>query len=163
MQNDPTTARFSSTTAKRTFMMFEIFDHDDITDEVLWNGTSGFLLRGDEHPAVVHAISEIGSEKNPLNPGTGRRVTQPQHERMKPGLSPREKDVLYCMVEGHSYKMIADQLAISFETVRTHVKRIYEKLQVHNNTEAVSKTLKCGLLGRSEKGNPQLHPFERRA
>ena len=47
---------------------------------------------------------------------------------------------------GHSYKMIADQLKISFEMVRSHIKHIYEKLQVHNNTEAVAMALKRGLL-----------------
>ena len=74
----------------------------------------------------------------------------PEPPRSRPedhGLSAREKEVLQCLVDGHSYKMIADHLKISFETVRSHLKHIYEKLQVHNNTEAVAKTLKRGLLG----------------
>lgn len=148
MQNDTTTAVPSPTTARSTVVMFAVFDHDEVTDEVLWNGTSGFLLRGDDHPAMMDAIAEIGRDGHSFNANTARQVmVQLRPESTESGLSPREKDVLNCMVQGLSYKMIAGQLAISFETVRSHVKRIYEKLQVHNNTEAVSKTLKCGLLG----------------
>ena len=62
------------------------------------------------------------------------------------GLSPREIDVLRGLVDGLSYKMVADKLGISFETVRTHVKKVYDKLGVHNCAEAVAKALKSGLL-----------------
>ena len=62
-------------------------------------------------------------------------------------LGAREKDVLQALVDGLSYKMIADRLGISFETVRSHIKNIYEKLHVHNSAEAVAKTLKGRLLG----------------
>ena len=65
------------------------------------------------------------------------------------GLSPRETDVLRELVEGLSYKMIAHKLGISFETVRSHIKRIYEKLGVHNNTEAVALALNERLLDRA--------------
>ncbi|MBS1547004.1 MAG: response regulator transcription factor [Bacteroidetes bacterium] len=61
-------------------------------------------------------------------------------------LSPREKEVLNALVEGLRYKMIAHHLSISFETMRTHIKRIYETLAVHNNTEAVAKALRNGLV-----------------
>jgi DNA-binding NarL/FixJ family response regulator len=57
-------------------------------------------------------------------------------------LSPRELEVLKCLVNGLSYKMIASELCIGIETVRTHIKRIYEKLQVNSNTEAVSKAIR---------------------
>lgn len=63
------------------------------------------------------------------------------------GLSLREKEVLQALVDGLSYKMIADKLGISYETVRSHIKHIYDKLHVHSCTEAVSKTLKGRLLG----------------
>ena len=54
-------------------------------------------------------------------------------------LAPREQEVLNLLVTGHSYKMIADKCGITIETVRSHIKRIYEKLQVHSATEAASK------------------------
>lgn len=147
IQNEPFAVLLSPNTARRTVVMFAVFDQDEVTDEVLWNGTSGFLLRGDDHPAVMEAIAEIGKEGRTI-PTLARSVTvQMRPDPTEAGLSPREKDVLTCLVEGLSYKMIAHQLMISFETVRSHIKRIYEKLQVHNNTEAVAKTLRCGLLG----------------
>ena len=55
-------------------------------------------------------------------------------------------DVLRALVDGSSYKMIASDLGIGFETVRSHIKKLYGKLAVHNNTEAVAKTLRFGLL-----------------
>ena len=66
--------------------------------------------------------------------------------QQEPDLTFREKDVLRALVEGLSYKMIADKLCISFETVRSHIKRIYDKLQVHNSAEAVAKALNGRLL-----------------
>ena len=77
-------------------------------------------------------------QRLPISPSTD--------DEEDPGLSPREKDVLQCLVDGLSYKMIAEQLGIGFETVRSHIKRIYEKLHVHNNTEAVAKTIRGGWL-----------------
>jgi DNA-binding CsgD family transcriptional regulator len=61
-------------------------------------------------------------------------------------LTPREQDILHSLVEGLSYKKIADKLFISPLTVHSHIKRIYEKLQVHSKSEAVSKVLKSGFL-----------------
>ena len=134
--------------ARQTVVMFAVFHHDAVTDEVLWNGAPGYLLRGADHPAVMDALTGVGGDGRPAAAALARAVTvQMRPEPMQSGLSPREQDVLRGLVEGLSYKMIADRLRISFETVRSHVKRIYEKLHVHNNTEAVAKTLKCGLLG----------------
>jgi DNA-binding NarL/FixJ family response regulator len=61
-------------------------------------------------------------------------------------LTTREKEILGLLVKGHSYKMISTALGISFETVKTHIKNIYEKLHVHNQSEAVAKALKNRLL-----------------
>ena len=62
------------------------------------------------------------------------------------GLSPREKEVLSCLVKGLSYKMIADTCHISYETVRSHMKKIYEKLHVVSMTEAVAKAINQKLV-----------------
>lgn len=133
---------------ERTVMMFAVFNQGEVTDHALRTGVTGYLLRSGDHHAVLNAIAALVKDGGPLSATGAHEVTvQLRATPMDAGLSPREKDVLSCMVDGLSYKMIADQLTISFETVRSHVKRIYEKLQVHNNTEAVSKTLKCGLLG----------------
>ena len=62
------------------------------------------------------------------------------------GLSEREKDILASLAEGNSYKIIADKLFISIDTVRSHIRNIYKKLHVHNQSEAVAKAFKDGLI-----------------
>jgi RNA polymerase sigma factor (sigma-70 family) len=85
-----------------------------------------------------------------MSPSIARKVLGklqqiPQHIKPEEApdyrLTPREKEVLACIVNGLSYKMIADQLHISYETVRSHVKKIYEKLHVASLTEAVAKAI----------------------
>jgi len=87
---------------------------------------------------------------SPMSPSIARKVLSklqqiPQHVRPEEApnynLTPREKEVLACIVEGLSYKMIGDRLTISYETVRSHVKKIYEKLHVASLTEAVAKAI----------------------
>jgi DNA-binding NarL/FixJ family response regulator len=87
-----------------------------------------------------------------MSPSVARRVVSIfQHHffgmaRTDYSLSPREKEILGHLVNGKSFKMIADQCGIAYATVRTHMKNIYEKLHVNSNTEAVSKALKEKLL-----------------
>lgn len=131
--------------------MLAVLGEDDMTDDMLRNGTRGYVLRSDDTVMLLHAINEMSRGVVPHSNGIVREVMvhmqPPQHaSTADPGLSPREKQVLRCLVDGLSYKMIADQLTISFETVRSHIKHIYEKLNVHNNTEAVAKALKTRLV-----------------
>ena len=88
----------------------------------------------------------------PLTPGVAATVldvvrTMPQ-PRPKPDLelSPREREVLTCLVDGLSYKQVAHELEISLDTVRTHIRRLYGKLRVHSVAEAVSRALREGLV-----------------
>lgn len=136
-------------------IMFAVAEGEGITAENMRSGTPGLLLSSNDPQVLLNAIREMGSGNMPPSGDIAERVllhvshpvqAQPP-ARAVADLSPREKEVLNALVEGLSYKMIAHKLAISFETVRTHIKRIYEKLQVHNNTEAVAKTLRYGLLG----------------
>ena len=85
-----------------------------------------------------------------MSPSIARKVLnkmQSVQQHIRPeeapnyNLTPREKEVLACIVEGLSYKMIADKLFISYETVRSHVKKIYEKLHVASLTEVVAKAI----------------------
>lgn len=133
-------------------VMLAVFAPDGLSEADLRNGIQGYLLRSIDPQEVMSAITEIGKGGIPLGGAVKQQVVV--HFRKEgatsgpesPGLSPREKEVLHALVEGYSYKMIAHHLEISFETVRSHIKRIYEKLKVHNNTEAVAKALKIGLV-----------------
>ena len=136
-------------------MMLTVFGDEDRVYASLQAGAVGYLLKNDEPNALIEAITEVHQGGAPMTPSIARKVLR--HFQAQPiasgtpsedhGLSAREKEVLQGLVDGLSYKMIGDRLGITYETVRTHIKRIYEKLQVHNNTEAVAKTLKGRLLG----------------
>ncbi len=134
-------------------MMLTVFGDEDRVYDSLRAGAVGYLLKNDDPNAVLDAINEVHAGGAPMTPSIARKVMLHFQRSDAPGnvpdfgLSPREKEVLTGLVDGLSYKMIADRLEISFETVRSHIKRIYEKLHVHNNAEAVAKTLKGRLLG----------------
>jgi|GEM_PF-2834594 len=109
-----------------------------------------YLLNAGDALRLNEFLSDLGTKITPE-----REQLRAMMDRMRPnpgsvsidhGLSKREMDVLAELVEGSSYKMIACDLNISFETVRTHIKRIYTKLQVHNCTEAVAKALRTRIL-----------------
>ena len=104
--------------------------------------TTGYLLPDTDPDQLLTALIGIRNG-TAITSGMGRRVSvrlqEEGREREKVALSPRERDVLHALVEGMSYKMIAHSLSISFETVRSHIKRIYEKLHVHSATEAAAK------------------------
>lgn len=134
-------------------MMLTTFGDEDRVYNSLRAGAVGYLLKNNDPGSVLDAIQEVHAGGAPMSPSIARKVMlhfqRPEAATEIPdfGLSPREKDVLTGLVDGLSYKMIADRLEISFETVRSHIKHIYEKLHVHNNAEAVAKTLKGRLLG----------------
>jgi DNA-binding NarL/FixJ family response regulator len=79
-----------------------------------------------------------------MSPGVARMVIGSMHQSAESGkdkyhLSPREKEILTSLSKGNSFKMIAAEFSVGVETVRTHIKRIYEKMQVHSQTEAIFK------------------------
>ena len=87
-----------------------------------------------------------------MTAGIARRVIELFKENLTPPsdnsyqLSDKEKEVLQNLVDGKSYKMIADAMGIAFDTVKTHIKNIYAKLHVHSSAEAVSKVLRERIL-----------------
>lgn len=134
-------------------MMLTVFGEEDRVYDSLRAGAVGYLLKNNDPGAVLDAINEVHSGGAPMTPSIARKVMLHFQREAAPAdgppviLSAREKDVLQALVDGLSYKMIADRLGISFETVRSHIKNVYEKLHVHNSAEAVAKTLKGRLLG----------------
>lgn len=110
-------------------------------------GASGYLLKRTSSAELLAAIKDVQSGGSPMTTHIARKVVQsfqktgPSHPPAE-NLSPREQEVLDCLSQGFLYKEIAERLGISFETVRTYVRRIYEKLQVRTRTEAVTKFLR---------------------
>jgi len=125
-----------------------VFEDDNHVFAAICAGASGYILKRhlpDSLPGYVKEILEGGA---PISPNIAQKILYlfrkhfPETVMMeKYNLSKREKEVLKFLVEGLSYKMIADKCDISIETVKTHFKRIYEKLHVASMTEAVAKAI----------------------
>jgi DNA-binding NarL/FixJ family response regulator len=132
-------------------IMLTVFEDSDRVFQSLRNGANGYLLKSTEPAKLLEALADIHSGGAPMSPVIARMVMHHfQIEKAHPTsdyqLTAREKEVLKLLVDGMSYKMIANTLEIGFETVRSHIKKIYDKLHVQTMTEAVSKTLREGLV-----------------
>ena len=135
-------------------LMLTNFDDDDKIFSSICFGASGYLLKNTSHIKIIEAIKEVYEGGAPMTPGIAQKVLQmfrshpPSQATPEKDyhLSTREKEVLECLVKGMSLKMIGDTLSISYDTVRSHIKHIYDKLHVVSMTEAVAKTLNERLL-----------------
>jgi DNA-binding NarL/FixJ family response regulator len=127
-------------------LMLTVFDDDEKVFAAIKAGAAGYILKNAEPGNLLHAISEVYSGGAPMTPGIARKVLQQfqsllAEEKKDYHLSAREREVLGLLVEGLSYKMIAGKLNITYDTVRAHMKKIYEKLHVASMTEAVAKAI----------------------
>ncbi|MDP4148681.1 MAG: response regulator transcription factor [Bacteroidota bacterium] len=125
-------------------MMLTVFDDNDRIFQAICNGASGYLLKKMPHEKIVEAIIDLHHGGAPMGSGIARKILncfsgQPAPAEEIGKLSARELEVLQMLAKGNSYKMIAAECNITIETVRTYIKRIYEKLQVHSAREAIAK------------------------
>jgi DNA-binding NarL/FixJ family response regulator len=126
------------------FMMFTIYENSDEVYEALAAGASGYLLKQTSPEQILLALKELYEGGSPMSTHIARKVVSffqkenTKNENSSP-LSTREKQVLELLSKGFLYKEISDQLFISTGTVRQHIHKIYEKLQVQNRTEAINK------------------------
>ena len=132
-------------------LMQTVFEDDDRVFDSICAGANGYVLKNHLTTKLIEFINGLQYGGSPMSLSIARKVLikmQQIQEHVKPGVAPdyhltnREKEVLACIVEGLAYKMIADKLSISYETVRSHVKKIYEKLHVASLTEAVGKAMR---------------------
>ena len=110
-------------------------------------GASGYLLKRTKSAELLDAIRDVIKGGSPMTAHIARKVVQSfqrasASNQSTEHLSPREQEVLDCLSQGFLYKEIAEKLGISYETVHTYIRRIYEKLQVRTRTEAVAKFLR---------------------
>ncbi len=131
-------------------LMQTVFEDDDRVFDSICAGASGYLLKNFLNTKLVEAIRELQYGGSPMSPSIARKVFNKMqsfsahlHPEKAPDyhLTAREKEVLTCLVNGLSYKMIGAELYIGYETVRSHVKKIYEKLHVASLTEMVAKAI----------------------
>lgn len=131
-------------------IMQTVFEDDDKVFQSLKNGASGYLLKKTSPEKIIEAIREAHDGGAPITPSIASKMLKFFQESKAPAttysLTEREKSILSLLVDGLSYKMIAEREAISFHTVNSHIRKIYEKLHVHSLGEAVSKALKENLI-----------------
>jgi len=136
---------------KLNVLMQTVFEDDNKIFESICSGASGYILKNTPPARILDAVMETYQGGAPMSPVIAKKVLQLlQLQKEQPiapdaqtfSLTPREKEILTHMVNGMSYKMIAGRCGITFETVRTHINNIYEKLHVVTMTEAVAKAIK---------------------
>jgi len=129
------------------FVMLTVYEDTENIFNALAAGAAGYLLKRTKSTELLEAIREVRTGGSPMTTHIARKVVQ-SFQRAGPSqqpsdnLSEREQQVLDCLSQGFLYKEIAERLGISYETVHTYIRRIYEKLQVRTRTEAVAKFLK---------------------
>jgi DNA-binding NarL/FixJ family response regulator len=128
-------------------IMLTVYHESDKIFQSLCAGASGYLLKNTPLDEIKEGILSLASGGSPMSPQIARKVieffnpSKNKHTNTSP-LSIREKEIVVGLVDGLSYKMIADRMNISIETVRFHIKKIYKKLHVNCKAEVISKSLK---------------------
>jgi DNA-binding NarL/FixJ family response regulator len=132
-------------------IMLTVFDDDSSVFEAITLGASGYLLKRTPPVKILEAITEVYNGGAPMTPVIARKVIElfkdkKQSPNNKFELTDRELEVLKLIVDGNSVKLIADELNLSQDAVKSRIKKIYEKLHVHNLGEAVAKAFRNRLV-----------------
>jgi DNA-binding NarL/FixJ family response regulator len=130
-----------------------VFFEDDYVFNAICAGAAGYILKSTTPDGYLQAIQDVQEGGSPITPGIARKVLQHFKAYVQPGpssntyqLTSQEKKILQLLVDGKSYKMIAAELFIAYDTVKTHIRNLYAKLQVHSGTEAVSLALRDRII-----------------
>lgn len=129
------------------FIMLTMYDDSELVFSALQKGATGYLLKRTPPDVLMRSIKEVYEGGSPMSMEIARMVVTSfkLHEKKlakDANLTQRESEVLECLSKGMRYKEIADTLCINIETVRTHLRKIYEKLQVRSAAEAIIKFYK---------------------
>lgn len=120
-------------------LMQTAYDDSEKIFTSIKNGASGYILKNDKPQRILQAIEEVFEGGAAMNPAIAQKVLDYFKPTKKQSpLSPRENEVLSLLAEGLSYKMVADKLGVSYTTINTHTKRIYEKLHISSLGEAIA-------------------------
>jgi DNA-binding NarL/FixJ family response regulator len=132
-------------------LMLTVYEDDDRIFNALCAGATGYLLKKTPPDRLIENIRDAMNGGSPMSPEVARKVVALFRTfRPRPDaeydLTGHETRLLRMLVDGHNYKTAAEDLGVSVNTVAFHMKRVYEKLQVHSKSEAVSKALREGLI-----------------
>jgi len=132
-------------------MMLTVYDDDDRIFDALCAGACGYLLKRTSPKRLLESLSEAASGGAPMSPEVASRVIKLFRDIRPPEkadyeLTPHETRLLKLIVQGHNYTTAAEELGVSYNTVKFHMRRIYEKLEVHSKSEAVAKALRDRII-----------------
>lgn len=132
-------------------LMYTVFEDDRNIFASICAGAVGYLLKKTPPAKLLKAIRETYEGGSPMSASVARKVLAQFQAFATPpppdyGLTQRESDILSGLVQGLSYKMIGDQYSISIDTVRSHIRHIYDKLHINSKGQAISLALKNHLL-----------------
>lgn len=131
-------------------IMLTVFDDNQHVFDAICAGATGYLLKKHISTKLFTAIDEVMTGGSPMSPSIARMVLGSVQQKAGTGnpyqLTPKEKEVLASLSKGNSYKLIAAELTISIDTVRSHIRKIYEKLRVNSQTQAVTKAIQEKLV-----------------
>ncbi len=144
------TARLKELLPSVQVIMVTVYRNHELIFQALQAGACGYLLKRSSPEELLNAIAEVQSGGAPMTSEIARMVVEAFQKRpaISPSdeLTPRESEILAQLSEGLSNKEIGARLEISYDTVRAHLRHIYEKLHVRGRTEAIKKYLKSSLL-----------------
>lgn len=132
-------------------LMLTVYADDDRIFQAMCAGACGYLLKKTPPDKLLESVREVHCGGAPMSPEVARRVVN-LFQKIRPPetaschLTPQENRILKLLGEGHHYKTAAAELGISIHTLSFHMRRIYEKLQVHSKSEAVARALRDGLI-----------------
>ncbi|MCE7996151.1 MAG: response regulator transcription factor [Roseivirga sp.] len=127
-------------------LMLTVHQNDKLVFDSLCAGASGYLVKNTPPAKIVDAIQEALRGGAPMSSQVARMVVRSFRQNQDNLLTQRERDVLEQLCEGKSYRSIGDTLFISQDTVRSHIKSIYKKLEVNSKSEAVAKALRTRII-----------------
>jgi DNA-binding NarL/FixJ family response regulator len=128
-------------------LMLTVFDDNHNVFQAISSGANGYILKKTPPSRLLEYIAEAQTGGAPMTASVATQVlkmfsSMNQQHGDKHNLSDRERQVLQLLVDGYSYKMIASEMFIALDTVRSHIKKIYEKLHVNSKSEAVAKAFR---------------------
>jgi DNA-binding NarL/FixJ family response regulator len=127
-------------------LMLTGHDDDHHVQRALKSGASGYLLKTSTINEIVSAVYALTQGGIPIDPIIARKIVElldlRPHEQVDLGLTRREGEIVQLMMKGHDKDKIAEKLCLSFHTVDTHIKNIFEKLRVHSTRELMAKAMK---------------------
>jgi DNA-binding NarL/FixJ family response regulator len=127
---------------KTQVVVVTVYENDDLVFKALCEGASGYLTKNMPLNKLIDSLIELENGGAPMSTNVARMVVQSFHKNRQTPLSNRELEVLELLSSGKSYSTIADQLFVDKETIKSHIKNIYLKLEVHSKAEAIEKAKK---------------------